>query len=463
MKMKAVENMSVNKREIFIIAILGAFIGPYTGSSVNVALPAIGRELGMSTTQLGWVQLAYLLATAMCILPIGRMADLLGRKRVLFYGTASFMAMSLLCSLSASAGLLILSRVLQGICGAAIAVSIVAMVSSAFPPGERGRVLGLTAAATYTGLSVGPFLGGILTSQLGWRSVFWVIIPVCLLMCGFLLHLKQEWKEDDGKSFDLKGSLVYGFGLMCLMGGLTLVPALRGIAILAVGVAALALFARIESGLDSPMLDLRLLAANPVVLFSSLAALINYCATFSVGYLLSLNMQMVMGYTPRTAGLVLVAQPVIQALMSPLAGRVSDKLDAGVVASVGMAVTTSALLIFAVLPTGNIAATMAVLGLLGFGLALFVSPNTNAIMNAVERKSYGAASGILGTARSLGQAFSMGFTALIMSLVMGNTRITESNHPAFLTSYRACFYFMAALCFVGIFASLARRKSQLAQ
>lgn len=450
--------MSVNKREIFIIAMLGAFIGPYTGSSVNVALPTIGRELSMSTLQLSWVQLAYLLSTAMCILPIGRLADLMGRKKVLFIGTCSFLVMSLLCSISVNSAMLISSRILQGICGAAIAVSIVAMVSSAFPPGERGRVLGLTAAATYTGLSVGPFLGGILTGQLGWRSVFWVIIPVCLLMCFLLARLPHEWKETAGERFDLKGAIIYGFGLMCLMGGLTLVPQVRGLLILVVGVGALLLFARIENGLVTPMLDLKLLQDNPVVLFSSLAALINYCATFSVGYLLSLDMQVVMGYSPRMAGLVLMAQPLMQAVVSPLAGRFSDKLDAKIVASAGMAVTTAALLIFALMPTGNVLTMMLVLGLLGLGLALFVSPNTNAIMNAVASKHYGAASGILGTARSLGQAFSMGFTALIMSLVMGNAIITQNNHPAFLISFKACFVFMAALCFIGIFASLARGK-----
>ncbi len=453
--------MFVNKRGIFIIAMLGAFIGPYTGSSVNVALPTIGRELGMSTLQLGWVQLAYLLATAMFILPIGRIADLMGRKRVLFIGTAGFLVMSLLCSVAGTPALLIGSRILQGICGAAIAVSIVAMVSSAFPPGERGRVLGLTAAATYTGLSTGPFLGGILTSQLGWRSVFWVIIPVCLLMCVLLARLPQDWKDSNGERFDLKGALIYGFGLLCLMGGLTLVPQIEGALILAAGVAALLLFVRVETRLSAPMLDLRLLYDNPVVLFSSLAALINYCATFSVGYLLSLDMQMILGYSPRTAGLVLVAQPIIQALLSPLAGRFSDKLDAGVVASAGMAVTTLALLIFALMPTGNVIAMMAVLGLLGLGLALFVSPNTNAIMNSVTPRHYGAASGLLGTARSLGQAFSMGFTALIMSLVMGNAVITESNHLEFLVSFKACFLFMAALCFLGIFASLARRQKKV--
>lgn len=453
--------MQINKRGIFAIALLGSFIGPYTGSSVNVALPTIGKELAMSTLQLGWVQLAYLLATAMCILPIGRTADILGRKRVLLWGTLSFMVMSLLCSASVNAVMLIGSRTLQGICGAAMAVSIVAMVSSAFPPGERGRVLGLTAAATYTGLSVGPFLGGVLTSQLGWRSVFWVIVPVCLMMSLLLIQLNQEWKEDENEPFDTKGALVYGAGILCLMGGLTLITHVKGVLILTFGVAALLLFWRIEKQTETPMLDIRLLSLNPVVLFSSVAALVNYCATFSVGYLLSLQMQSVMGYSPQVAGLVLIAQPVVQALISPVAGRLSDRYDAGVVASVGMALTTLGLAVFAVMPSDRVELMILVLGLMGFGLALFVSPNTNAIMNAVERRHYGAASGLLGTARSLGQAFSMGLTALVMTLFMGNAVMSPASHRAFTISYHVNFGLMTVLCFIGIFASLARRKDRL--
>lgn len=453
--------MAVNKKAIFVIAMLGSFIGPYTGSSVNVALPTLGRELSMSTLQLGWVQLAYLLATAICILPIGRTADIVGRKRVLLWGTLSFMVMSLFCSASVNAVMLITGRTLQGICGAAMAVSIVAMVSSAFPPGERGGVLGLTAAATYTGLSTGPFLGGVLTSQLGWRSVFWVIVPICLAMGFMLSQLNQEWKEDENEPFDSKGALIYGIGILCLMGGLTRITEVMGVLILFFGVVALLLFWRTEQQTETPMLDIRLLSMNPVVLFSSVAALVNYCATFSVGYLLSLQMQSVMGYSPQLAGLVLVSQPVIQALVSPMAGKLSDRYDAGVVASAGMALTTLGLAVFAVMPSDRVQLMVLVLGLMGLGLALFVSPNTNAIMNAVEKRHYGAASGILGTARSLGQAFSMGLTALVMTLFMGNAVMGPASQKAFTASYHVNFGLMAVLCFIGIFASLARRKDRL--
>lgn len=449
------------KRKIFIIAMLGSFIGPFTGSSVNVALPALGRELGMNTLMLSWVQLAYLLTVAMLILPIGRMADLMGRKRVLMAGTLLFAATSLACSLSSGAVTLILSRIAQGISGAAVGVAIVAMVSSAFPAGERGGVLGMTAAATYTGLSLGPFLGGLLTTHWGWRSVFWVILPVCAAMAALLTTLRQEWRETDGKRFDRLGALIYSVGLLTLMGGLTLVHRPPGIILMLLGIVALTFFARYEAGIGSPMLDMRLLRENPVVLYASIAALINYCATFSVGYLLSLQMQAGMGFTAGAAGTVLVAQPLVQAFVSPLAGRLSDRKDPGVVASVGMGVTTLGLVLFAVLPPDSIGLTVAVLALLGLGLSLFVSPNTNAIMNAVEKKHYGAASGLLGTARSMGQAFSMGITALIMTLVMGDVPIAHGSQTLFVTSYRLSFGVMAALCLLGMFASLARRRSTL--
>ena len=453
--------MVQQKREIFIIAMLGSFIGPFTGSSVNVALPALGRELGMNTLMLSWVQLAYLLTVAMLILPIGRMADLMGRKRVLTAGTLLFAATSLSCSLSSGAAALILSRIAQGVSGAAVGVAIVAMVSSAFPAGERGGVLGLTAAATYTGLSLGPFLGGLLTTHWGWRSVFWVILPVCAVMVVLLATLRQEWRETDGKRFDRRGAVIYSLGLLALMGGLTMVHRLPGVLSMLLGMGALALFARYEAGIENPMLDLRLLRENPVVLYASVAALINYCATFSVGYLLSLQMQAGMGYTAGAAGMVLVAQPLVQAFVSPLAGRLSDRKDPGVVASAGMGVTTLGLVLFAVLPPESIGLTVAVLALLGLGLSLFVSPNTNAIMSAVEKKHYGAASGLLGTARAMGQAFSMGITALIMTLVMGDVPIAQGPRDLFITSYRLAFAVMAALCFIGIFTSLARRRSNL--
>lgn len=453
--------MSQERKIIFAIAMLGSFVGPYMGSSVNVALPSIGRELDMNTFMLGWVQLGYLLTVAMLILPIGRMADLLGRKRILMAGTVLFALASLACSLSSSAYSLIAGRILQGISGAAIAVAVIAMVSSTFPAGERGSVLGLTSAATYTGLSVGPFLGGFLTTHLGWRSVFWVVVPLCLVMIYLLAILKGEWRESDGSRFDRVGAAVYSIGLLALMGGLTMVHKPSGMLLMPLGVMILFFFGKYEERQAAPLLDMRLLRENPVVLYASLAALINYCATFSVGYLLSLQMQIGMGFSAGAAGTVLVAQPLVQAVVSPLAGKTSDRLDPGVVSSIGMAITTLGLLLFVFLPADSILLMALVLALLGLGLALFVSPNTNAIMNAVEKKHYGAASGLLGTSRSMGQAFSMGITALVMTLVVGDTPLAEAGKPLFLASYRISFAVMAGLCFLGIFASLARRRSRL--
>lgn len=451
--------MAIHKREIFIVAMLGSFIGPYTGSSVNVALPTIGKELGMNTFMLSWVQLAYLLATAVCILPMGRWADMIGNKAILFYGTVVFSVMSVFCSISWMPSMLILARTLQGVGGAAVAVTVVAMVSSAFPLGERGKILGLTAASTYTGLSAGPFIGGLLTTYFGWHSVFLVVLPVTGVMLLFLSRIPRERRPDVQLHFDSKGAVVYGIGLLCLMGGLTVVHTLSGFVLLLAGIVVMAYFARLEAGAEMPLLDMRLLIANKVMLFSSSAALINYCATFSAGYLLSLQMQAGMGFSPRAAGMVLVAQPVVQAIISPISGKLSDRTDPGVVASIGMAVTTLGLILFILAPADNVFFIVGILCLMGFGLALFVSPNTNAIMNAVDKTQYGAASGILGTSRSVGQAFSMGFTALIMTMIMGNVPIAAGSTELFLRSYRVCFGFMAFLCFIGIFASLARRKS----
>jgi len=175
---------------------------------------------------------------------------------------------------------------------------------------------------------------------------------------------------------------------------------------------------------------------------------------------LSLYLQYIKGFDPQKAGLILVAQPLVQALFSPLAGGLSDRIEPRMVASLGMAVTSIGLAFFVLLTENtSIEYIIAALSVVGFGFALFSSPNTNAIMGAVTKKYYGVASGIIGSARSVGQAFSMGITSLVMVFYMGNIQISRSNHPNFMISFKVTFIILTLLCFFGIFASIARGKT----
>jgi len=221
----------------------------------------------------------------------------------------------------------------------------------------------------------------------------------------------------------------------------------------------LAVFLRWELRVESPVLRVRLFLENHVFAFSNLAALINYSATFAVSFLLSLYLQFNKGLDPQTAGLILVAQPFVQAVLSPAAGRISDRIEPRVVASAGMGVTVIGLVMLAFLteetPMSFIIGALAVLGL---GFALFSSPNTNAIMSSVERKFLGVASATLGTSRQVGMMLSMGIAMMIFSVVIGRVQITPEYHATLLSSVQIAFALFAALCVAGIYFSLARGR-----
>ncbi|HEX9899696.1 MAG TPA: MFS transporter, partial [Candidatus Methylomirabilis sp.] len=198
---------------------------------------------------------------------------------------------------------------------------------------------------------------------------------------------------------------------------------------------------------------------NAVFTFSNLAALINYSATFAVTFLLSLYLQYTKGLGPRDAGLILVSQPLVMAAFSPIAGRLSDRIEPRTVASLGMAFTVLGLVLLAFLGEGTpLAFIVATLVILGFGFALFSSPNTNAVMSSVDRRLYGVASATLGTMRLSGQMLSMGIAMLVFALYVGRVRIGAANPASFLYSLKVAFAIFAILCFFGIFASLARGR-----
>jgi len=447
-----------SQQAALIAATLASFVTPFMDSAANVALPSIAQEFAMDAVTLSWIRTAYLLAAAMFLVPFGKLADIHGRKRVFTYGTAIFTAAAFLLGLSVSPAMLITVRVFQGFGSAMIFGTGVAILTSAFPPGERGRVLGINVAAVYLGLSLGPSIGGFLIGQLGWRSIFFATVPLGLIALAFVIwRLQGEWAEARGEAFDLTGSIIYALGLVALMFGISRLPSALGAGLIALGLAGLAGFVAWELQARYPVLKVELLAHNRPFAFSNLAALINYGATSAVAFLLSLYLQYIQALTPQQAGLVLIAQPIVQATLSPLAGRLSDRVEPRIVASTGMGFTALGLgLLILVGPETPLWAIVARLALLGLGFALFSSPNMNAIMGSVERRFYGVASGMLGTMRLMGQTLSQGIATLLFALYIGPVEITPPAYPLFLDSIKTAFAIFAVLCVGGIFASLAR-------
>ena len=413
----------------------------------------------MGAVLLGWVAAAYFLSSAALLVPVGRAADIRGRKKVFALGVLIFTASSLLCAASGSSEMLISSRIAQGAGAAMIFATTFAILSSIFPAEERGRVLGLNLAATYLGLTSGPLLGGLLAEHAGWRSVFVPVIPLGAAAAALIGGVEEEWAEARGEKFDLRGALIYGPSLALLIFGFSLLPQKAGLGLILAGVGGIAGFVRWESKAQSPLLDVKLFRENKLFAFSNLAALATYAATAAVAFILSLYLQYVRGLSPSAAGLILLARPALQTAFSPLAGRLSDRFEPRIVASAGLALIAAGLSIFIFLGEETSAGfVLSGLALLGLGMGFFSSPNANALMSSVERRSYGVASGTLSTMRLVGHALSFGVVMLAFSLHLGEAPLNPSTFPSFLAAARLFFLISLGFSFAALLFSAGRGR-----
>jgi EmrB/QacA subfamily drug resistance transporter len=449
-----------SKGVLLLVTTIATFVFAFMLSAVSIALPSLAKELSLDAVTLGWIVTAYALSAATFLVPLGRIADIYGRKKIFTWGMVIFGLSSLFSGMASSGTMLISCRVLQGIGGAMFAGTSVALLSTAFPTNERGKALGINVAAAYSGLSLGPVLSGVLTHHLGWRSIFFLSALLELAVVGVVLwKLKGEWTGAKGEKFDFAGSVIYSLALVALIYGFTLLPAMSGVWLILGGIMGLSAFIRWEMRTRSPVLDISFFRNSKTFTFSNLAALINYSATGAVALFISLYLQYLKGFNPESAGLILVAMPAMQAIFSPLAGRLSDRMEPRLIASAGMALTTVGLVIFILLNEETaLGLIIGNLVLMGIGFGLFSSPNTNAVMSSAPKMAYGVASATLATMREIGMVLSMGIATLMFALYIGRVQITPEYYPLFQESMKTSFVIFAGLCFGGIFASLARGK-----
>jgi EmrB/QacA subfamily drug resistance transporter len=455
---KTEENIS--KKSVLLVATFAAFLTPFLGSAVNLALPSIGKDLHANAISLGWVISSFILSSAIFLLPFGRLADVIGRKKIFSLGILLFTISTFLIIFTGSITTLIILRIFQGISSAMIFGTSLAIITSVFQPGERGRAMGINITAVYLGLSLGPVIGGILTQYLGWRSIFAFLVPFGIISLILINRkIKTEWAESKGEKFDWRGSVIYGVALASFMYGFSRLPSLTGWICAAAGVLMAVLFIIIENRISYPVFDVRLLIRNRVFAFSGIAALINYSATSATGFFISLYLQYIKGLDARTAGLIMISQPIAMTLLSPVAGRLSDKKNPGVIASAGMGLTAAGLILLCLIKeTTPDYIIVLLLILMGIGFGLFSSPNSNAIMSSVEKRHLGVASGVVGTMRMVGQMMSMGIAMMLISLYIGKQEINPTTYPGLIAGMRTGFLIFSVLSVLGIFASLARNK-----
>jgi EmrB/QacA subfamily drug resistance transporter len=448
-----------------VTMMISSFVATFTSSALNLAIPAISAEFEASATLMNWIMTAYILCSAMFSVPFSRLADIAGRRVIYITGVIIFSLFAGLCAFASSVPMMIVFRVIQGIGGAMIFCTNTAILVNAFPREKRGKVLGYMVMTTYAGLSLGPVLGGVLTHNIGWRSVFFTMMIFGVLAVGIALvglpRTDDRDREFTGRDIlDIPGMLLYMPMIFCLMYGFTSVSgSVFNWFFVVAGVIIAIIFGRHELRAKHPVLKIRLFTENPNFLFSNLASLLNYGATFAVTYLLSLYLQLIGGFDAQSAGLLLILQPVMQTIVSPVAGRLSDKRSPYKLASMGMGLCAATLISFIFISTDTQLPHILVnLAVIGVGFGLFSSPNNNAIMSSVPPEDSNVASSLLATMRNLGHVTSMAVLTLIMSAQLGTATFQQATPLQLVGTMRTGFIVFAAVCVAGVFVSLQRKK-----
>ena len=449
------------QKTILRVVVLTAFLTTFMGSALNLSIPDMEEDFGAGAALIGWIVTAYTLSVAAMSVPFGKIADVTGRRRILILGIGVFAAMSVCCSFSSNIWVLLAFRILQGVGAAMIFATNNAILIGAYPAEQRGRVLGLSSASVYVGLSLGPVAGGLLNHYIHWRSIFIVVAAVAAAI--LLVTVRGIPKTAGaGKSvrIDLPGNLLYIFCITLFLYGLTNLSLLKfGWAILLLGLLTGAAFVFVESRAEDPVMRITMFSRDPAFTFSNLAALLNYGATFAISYLMSIYLQVVMGFSSGTAGLILIVQPAIQAMFSPAMGRLSDRIPPYKLASGGMGLCAAALAMFYFLsettPLWYIFLTLAAAG---FGFAVFASPNNNAIMACVEKEEYSLANSVLATMRTVGQSSSMAIVTVVVGVILGSSALDQSEPAKIVETMHISFAIFFCLCVLGIFLSLKRKE-----
>jgi EmrB/QacA subfamily drug resistance transporter len=423
---------------VLISVCIGAFLAPLSLSATLVAVPAIAHGLHADAIYASWIPTAFLLANLIALLPSGRLSDIYGRKRFYLLGSSVFLVSSILAGMANSIEALLLFRVFQGIGAAMFFSTSMAIVSSVYSGYGRGAALGWMVASVYTGLTCGPLLGGWLTEHFGWHSVFLFQAPLSLLAIVLtLLYMKGEWHSQDPVKPDWWGSMLLAVWVSALFVGLTNLPQAWALLVLLLAITFLAMFLRHTSVSPNPIIKLRLVWKNQVLSRSLMSAIFMYSGNYGMVFLLGLYLQYNRGLSPSQAGQMLMLQAVVMAVLAPIAGRLSDKYPPKVLAMTGsLIVALGTVMLMFVNQHISIYFIGAALMIVGLGFGTFSTPNSNSIFGSVEESKLGIASALLNLARIIGQMFGMAIVTLLISLYIGETKITSDQYAALFSVLR---------------------------
>ena len=446
---------------VLFSAISTSFLTAFAGSALTLCVPAMGDYFHMGAASVGWIITVYAIGVAAFSVPMGKLADSTSRKNVLLIGVAVFVITSFL-SIAASAGWTIIAlRALQALGAAMIFATNMPIAIASAPPSKRGQTIGIVTSGVYVGLTLGPVLGGMLNHMWGWKSIFaFAGIIGIFSFAASAAGIEDVQQKDEGSRQDVAGNIIYIIMICAIIYGLTdLNSTSFAWIILAGGLLLAIVFVKVELAASNPMMDVRLFKGNPTFSLSLLTAFFQYSSTFALSYLVSIYLQVVLGFTSQTAGIILISQPLFMAVLSPKVGKLSDRMPAYKLASAGIGLCGISLLFFAFAGRGtHLVIILIALAVAGIGTALFSSPNTNVVMSCVPPSKFGVTNSILSATRTGGQSFCMAIITLIVSSTVGNVSLYEAGADNLLHTMRTGFIIFTALCLSGCLMSLQRRK-----
>ncbi len=454
----------MNLRYILIIFATGmtSFLTTYLSSSINLAMKTIGEEYLVSPSELSMLTSLYLLFSSIFIVPFGKLSDTIGPKKTLVSGCAFFVVSNLLVSVFARdfTSLLVL-RSLQGMASSFLVVSNMPIISMVIPQQYRVTAMGISSGLIYFGNSVGNFIGGVLTEEFGWRSIFIsaaIMGGLAFFVIQFMVPASKVEREASS-GVDVAGILFYGLALLTLQTGASRLNSLEGQLLLAGFVLFAVLFVRGQYRSANPVYDVKMFLRNKVFAAANISVLLNFFATYGTTYLLALHLQCNRGMSAVEAGGVLLLQPLMQLFVSPVAGYISDNTSAQRVSAVGMGFIAVALLILSMISEGMplyFIYTSVILS--GIGISLFSAPNTSIILGSVPRNRKGMAAASNSLMRSIGMQGSMIVAGTSFLIFVGKTDgIPPSSYDEMLQATRLCFIIFTLFSSAAVFFALIRK------
>lgn len=448
------------RRRVLLAACIAGFAVPFLTTMLNLSLVDIGRTFSVGSHELGYVNTALLLASAVAVVPVSRLADIHGKRRTFLIGMCVMAAGLVIAFLSPSFPWLIAGRAVMGIGAAAMLSTGVSLITDVYPREVRGAALGYHSMGLFVGTAGGPPIGGILNDLIGWRALFLVPLPFLLIAVCSMASFRHEIAPGRNRRMDVVGAAMYAAGLLLLMLGMVRVTECWGPLAAVAGTGVLIAFARYESGIEDPVLDVGLFHSR-IFTGSCVSAFMIYAASFSVSYFMSLYLQSIGAMSSSEAGLLMMTQTLIQAATSEGFGRLSDRIrDKRLLPALGSAIASAGVSMFLLYGTeASMPLVVATLVLIGTGMGMFAAPNTSAIMGSVPRDRTGEASGMVTVMRQTGATTSMAIAMLAVSLTMGSSDgISPENYGAFVDAMHLAFSVCLGMCLVSMAMSMLKGR-----